>query len=430
MSWVGETDLKAAEEGRVGPVEGVLTDGSFDAAVLLSNYAKWREETYRRRLTARDMPRVHIRHEGLGGDPTDYVAIHNAVVGAQGFVREEFGDDVDMAIHVSSGTPAMHAIWVLLAKTRYPAELIQSSRERGVSTISVPFDIAAEFVPSVLRKTDKKLERISQGLPPETPEFSDILGQSPAINLAKNRARRAAPHSYPVVIEGESGTGKELFARAIHAASPRTDGTFVEVNCGALPADLAESILFGHEKEAFTGATERHHGHFEEANGGTIFLDELGELPLNVQAKLLRTLQEGTVQRMGSSETTPIDVRVVAATNRDLANRVAQGEFRGDLYHRLAVLVIKLPALRERVGDLGLLIDHLLGDVHAQLSDQPGFMPKNLTPGARNLLLNQPWPGNVRQLHNMLVRLAVWSEGELIDKATCTGSGFLDKSAA
>ncbi len=223
------------------------------------------------------------------------------------------------------------------------------------------------------------------------------------------RARRVAMRSVPVLIEGETGTGKELLARAIHRASPRREHAFVAVNCGAIPPELVEAELFGHEKGAFTGAAVHRKGHFQEANGGTLFLDEVGELPKLAQVKLLRTLQEGEVLSVGSSKSKKVDVRVISATNRSLAEEVAHGAFRDDLFHRLAVAVLRLPPLRERPEDLTILVDRLLVQVNREGVEQPGFVEKKLSAGARNLLLTHPWPGNVRELQNTLRRAAIWS---------------------
>ena len=223
------------------------------------------------------------------------------------------------------------------------------------------------------------------------------------------RARRVAPRSVPVLIQGESGTGKELLARAIHRASPRRDRSFLAVNCGAIPAELVESELFGHEKGAFTGADRARVGYFEAADGGSLFLDEVGELSMLAQVKFLRILQDGKVLAVGSRSHRDVDVRIIAATNRSLAGEVAEGRFREDLFYRLAVADLKLPALREREGDLGLLVERLLEQVNGEHANQPGFEPKKISPGARNLLMAHPWPGNVRELLNTLHRTALWS---------------------
>jgi transcriptional regulator with PAS, ATPase and Fis domain len=228
------------------------------------------------------------------------------------------------------------------------------------------------------------------------------------------RARRVAAHAVPVLIEGESGTGKELLARAIHRASPRRDRELIAVNCGAIAPELVESELFGHEKGAFTGATSPRGGYFEAAHGGTLFLDEVGELPAPVQVKLLRSLQEGAIVRVGATHPRKVDVRVVAATNRTLTDEIAAGRFREDLFYRLAVAVLKVPALRDRPGDLGLLIDSLWDTISRDDGGLPRAQPKKLSAGARNALLGHSWPGNVRELVNTLRRAAIWSEGPTI----------------
>uniref|UniRef100_UPI00102B71E6 sigma-54 interaction domain-containing protein n=1 Tax=Candidatus Magnetaquicoccus inordinatus TaxID=2496818 RepID=UPI00102B71E6 len=320
----------------------------------------------------------------------------------------------ELAFHLSPGTPAMAAVWIILAKTRFPAELIESSREHGVRTASVPFDISADFIPDLLRKPDEELERLTAGLPPEAPEFSSIIHRSPDMKRVIARARRVAPRSIPVLIEGESGTGKELLARAIHRASPRRDKPFVAVNCGAISPELVESELFGHEKGAFTGAAVSRTGYFEAAHGGTLFLDEAGELPAPAQVKFLRAIQEGEIVRVGSTTPTPVDVRIIAATNRTLTEEVSQGRFREDLFYRLAVIVLLLPPLRERPGDLGPLVDYLLEQINRESETEPGFEHKKLSVGAKDLLLKHDWPGNVRELQNTLRRATIWSTGATI----------------
>ena len=211
---------------------------------------------------------------------------------------------------------------------------------------------------------------------------------------------RVARTEMTVLLMGESGTGKELVARAIHANSTRARGPFVTVNMAAIPRDLIESELYGHEKGSFTGAVERRPGKFELASGGTLFLDEIGEMPIELQAKLLRVLQEREVDRVGGIRPLPVDVRIVAATNADLARSVEEGRFRRDLYYRLAVVPIRLPPLREREGDVILLARHFVAKYGEQLKGRPVALARDAEP----LLLSHPWPGNVRELQNVVQR--------------------------
>ena len=417
VSWIGTTDLRVPEEGAdvgAGPVAQALEALRFDEARLLTNHEPSAVAPYQSWLQARN-PEVEFQvlQETLSS-PTDFGEIYAAAVRACGAAVEEAPDASSLTFHLSPGTPAMAAIWVILAKTRFPAELIESSRQHGVRVASVPFDISADFLPDLLRRPDRELERLSAGLAPEAPEFDEILHRSAAMKRVVLRARRVAPRSVPVLIEGETGTGKELVARAIHRASPRRGRPFVAVNCGALSPELVESELFGHERGAFTGASARRDGHFVAADGGTLFLDEIGELPLSAQVKLLRALQEGEVLPVGSSRPRTVNVRPIAATNRSLPSEVGAGRFREDLFYRLAVAVLRLPPLRERADDLALLIDRLLERVNRESERQPGHVHKKLSAGARNLLLSHPWPGNVRELQNTLRRAALWSSEETL----------------
>ena len=420
VAWIGQTDLDCAvgrRSGR-GPIASVVEARGFDELVLLTNYEHEQSRAYVDWLRGLTRGNLHLRREKLE-DPTDYRAIHNASARALDFSRDTFGREARLTIHISPGTPAMQAVWVLLAKTRYPAELVQSHEKTGVRTVDVPFDIAAEYIPVVLHETDRKLEALTAAsLPPVAPEFERIIGHSPAVEAARERARRVAPHDVTVLIEGESGSGKELFARAIHAQSRRGRGPFEEVNCGALPDGLVESLLFGHERGAFSGADRTRVGHFESAGGGTLFLDEIGELPPAAQVKILRALQERRVRRLGGDRPIDVDVRIIAATNRDLRAEVTAGRFREDLYYRLATGVIHVPPLRDRHGDLMLLIDHFLAAANRKFADQPAATGhKVLSPKARNLLVQHPWPGNVRELQATIDRLVLWSAGPVITDA-------------
>jgi DNA-binding NtrC family response regulator len=245
------------------------------------------------------------------------------------------------------------------------------------------------------------------------PGAPPIVGRHPRLRAAVRLLERVAPTESTVLLTGESGTGKELFARAVHALSPRRSGPFVAVNCAAIPEQLLENELFGHERGAFTGADRRQPGRFELAAGGTLLLDEVGELSSGVQAKVLRVLEERTFERVGDGRTHRADVRLVAATNRDLSEMVAAGSFRSDLYFRLEVFPIELPPLRERPSDVPDLVRHLI----ARIAERLGATAPRLDPGALEVLAGRSWPGNVRELANVLERAMILCEGGVLDAA-------------
>ena len=240
-----------------------------------------------------------------------------------------------------------------------------------------------------------------------------LVGDSPAIRGVLEAVKRAAPTSATVLITGESGVGKELVARAIHRNSLRARERFIQVNCAAIPDDLIESELFGHEKGSFTGATEKQIGKFEQADRGTIFLDEVGDMSLKTQAKVLRVLQEGEVERLGSARTIKVDVRVIAATNKRLEDEVEKGQFREDLYFRLNVIPVHVPPLRERPGDIAALVRHFLDST----SRENNLRPKRVTDAALAVFERQRWRGNIRELRNTIERLVIMTPGETIDVA-------------
>src|SRR5437870_504966 len=243
--------------------------------------------------------------------------------------------------------------------------------------------------------------------------FADIITRSEAMTAVLRTAQKAATSSIPVLIEGESGVGKELFARAIHGSGERKAKPFVAVNCGAIPDNLVESILFGHEKGAFTGATERHFGKFVEASGGTLFLDEIGELPLAAQVKLLRAIQEGEVDSVGGTKPIRVDARLISAANRSLLAAVKEGRFREDLFYRLHVFPILVPPLRERPEDIPDLVRHFL----ARFAAEEGKRIRAVSAEAMGLLCTHSWPGNVRQLENAMFRAVVLAETDEIGLA-------------
>ena len=244
---------------------------------------------------------------------------------------------------------------------------------------------------SRLKKENRQLKAVIERTRPKV----RMIGDSPQMQQVHRLIERAGPTDKAILIQGESGTGKELVARGLQSSSLRADKPFVTINCAALPEQLVESELFGHEKGSFTGATSTNPGLFEVADGGTIFIDEIGEMPLSLQPKLLRVLEDGSLRRVGSHKERRVDVRLIAATNRDLSEMAAEGQFREDLYYRINVLTIELPSLRERSGDVRMLIDHFLGS-HWSVSEE-----------ARQALESHHWPGNVRQLINVIERATI-----------------------
>lgn len=291
------------------------------------------------------------------------------------------------------------------------ADAVRAMKYGAADYLTKPFD-PDDAVSAIEQALERR--RVASQRHPDAPKPIDsprLIGESDAMKRVFELIERAAQSDATVLVTGESGTGKELVARAIHAKSARASRRFVPVNCGALPENLIESELFGHLRGAFTGAVANKRGLFEEAVGGVLFLDEIGELPLPVQVKLTRALQERAIRRVGGTEEQPIDVRIVAATNVDLARAVEAGRFREDLYYRLHVLSIPLPALRDRRDDIPVLAETLLGRVVAS----SGTKPRTLSPEALDALFAYDWPGNVRQLENALARAIAVSTSDVLD---------------
>jgi DNA-binding NtrC family response regulator len=241
--------------------------------------------------------------------------------------------------------------------------------------------------------------------------FNDLIASAPAMSNALRLGKRGAQSNIPILIEGESGVGKEMIARAIQGESERVGKPFVTVNCGAIPENLVESILFGHEKGSFTGATAKHNGKFLEADGGTLFLDEVAELPLEMQVKLLRAIQEGEIDPVGSRRTQKVNVRLISATNRNMIEMVKAGQFREDLYYRLNVFPIMVPPLRERRDDIPALVTHFI----TRIAAEEGRKVRGVQPSALTMLMAYTWPGNVRQLENTVFRAIVLCETDTLD---------------
>ena len=290
---------------------------------------------------------------------------------------------------------------------------IDAMKAGAYDYISKPFK--QDEVLLALRKAEERehLRRENRALKEElakSQRLGEMLGKSDAIQKVFRTIEKVAAYKTTVLIQGESGTGKELVARAVHRLSPRTDQPFVAVNCGAIPESLLESELFGHRRGAFTDASSDKRGLFEEAHHGTLFLDEIGELPLLLQVKLLRALQEQIIRRLGDTKDTTVDVRVVAATVRDLRQEVEENRFREDLFYRLNVLQVTVPPLRDRPEDVLLLAEHFI----ARNNERLGTQIRGLDPRAQKLLLAYAWPGNIRELENLVERAVVLAEGDTI----------------
>jgi two-component system nitrogen regulation response regulator NtrX len=259
--------------------------------------------------------------------------------------------------------------------------------------------------------TQRQLVREKLELQRTHPGHDDMIGESAALHDIRDTIERVAQTDARLLIVGENGTGKELVARAVHGKSRRAGMAFVEVNCAAIPEELIESELFGHVKGSFTGAIANRTGKFEQADAGTLFLDEIGDMSLAAQAKVLRVLQEGKLEKVGGNETRLVDVRVIAATNKDLLEEASRGQFREDLYYRLNVVPIPVPPLRERRDDIPLLVDYFL----KRVADSLGQRPKVVAPGALDVMRRHHWPGNVRELRNLVERMVILSRGERIE---------------
>lgn len=335
----------------------------------------------------------------IASEPPDLVLLDLVMPGRSGLdlLADLQERDVRAPVIVLTGTNTVNAA-------------VEAMKRGAADFMTKPFELDALRLKVRDRLEKRELQDEVERLRDEVEERQQLgrmVGRSDVMRTVFRTVERIAKAEATVLVTGESGTGKELVARAIHDLSPRAEGPFIAVNCGAIPSELIESELFGHEKGAFTGATERRVGRFEAANSGTLFLDEIGELDQAVQVKLLRVLQERTFERVGSSQSMTVDVRIVTATNRDLQEEIKNGNFREDLYYRVAVVPVALPALRERREDIRLLAKTFL----ARLGPE-----KKLSPAAIGSLENYTWPGNVRELENAIEYSIALCESDTIDQ--------------
>lgn len=417
FAWLGNTDIRLISQQNpddTGPIGYAIKEFGFSHFVLLSTFDKNVIKSYRLEFERHFKCNIETFPISLPS-PIDFSAIYEADVKVIQEIKNKFRNDVfNITYHLSPGTPAMAAVWMLIANSVHPGELIEVSKEEGAKKVLVPFDISADYIPFGQSSFKKDYLELLEAKPPDIPEFSIIIHRCDEMKQALRQAYRLARFDVPVLLLGESGTGKELFAKAIHQSSERREKNMVTINCGAIPGELVESELFGYVKGAFTNALRDKTGQIEAADSGTLFLDEMGDLPLLVQVKLLRALQDGVITPVGSVKEKRVDFRLIAATNQDLFQLIRQNSFRKDLFHRIAVGVIKLPALRNRQGDLSLLTDSIEKQINQKFSKYDGWKYKKFSAGAKKIILSYYWPGNIRELQNTLTRMMLWEEGETV----------------
>lgn len=414
LTWLGRHDLDAGGQGLLGAVASIAlgVDWPFDEIRILVN--DWSDELsgyedwLREKLASQKRKATISFRECYLESPIDYPSIYSVC-------REELAalsnEKTKVTLNLTSGTPAMIANWLLLGKGIYDTKLVQTSRQSGLSVVELPFDISLEY----LGRQDSYLGAIASSTPEIDVHFEHLQSKSAAMQEAVELAKKLAARSVPVIIQGETGTGKEVMAEAIHSSSMRSGKVLVAVNCAAIPETLIDSQLFGHRKGAFTGADSNREGYFDEADGGTLFLDEIGELSLAAQAKLLRALQKNEITAVGDSKPHRVDVRIIAATHRDLLSMIEQGDFREDLFYRLAIGIVQLPPLRQRLEDIPRLAEVLMEQLNEEAQTQPGYISKNISKSAINFIEKQRWPGNIRELWNTLLRASIWSDGSELD---------------
>lgn len=400
-----------------GPILSLARERSFNQIVLFStpNTIDLTEQTSRCLKDRFSGLKVSIRHLPLE-DPTNYVEILKGLRYVYSEIAQE-NIEARYLISVTSGTPQMHACWLLLvASGEIPGTILNVRPKRFASPerpLITEVRLDQPTFPEIRPKREFDIKSQSSGGPEDKMraalENEDIIGSHPGFLSAVETATALAHSDVPILILGESGTGKELFAGLIHRLSDRSAGPFVAINCAAIPNQLAESFLFGHRRGAFTGAVKDQIGKFDASNGGTLFLDELAELELEIQAKLLRVLQDGMVEPLGEEKGHKVNVRLIAATNRDVGLAISEGTFRRDLYYRLNIGEIRLPSLRERRSDIPILALYFLDELNRRLK-----IPKTFSPDALAFLQGQEWPGNIRELRNIIHRAVLISRERII----------------
>ncbi|MBI4661629.1 MAG: sigma 54-interacting transcriptional regulator [Verrucomicrobia bacterium] len=402
-------------ESRSGPILSVLAERSFDVIYLFSTprMAEVSRETQREIKTRYAQTKAQVLDVPLK-DPTNYLGILRQLRGHFGRIHRDHAE-AEYAIAVSSGTPQMHACWLMLAASgEIPATILQTTSPEflpeGAHCVR-EIDLSAGEFPHISVRANQSLESSVEDDLASVRRDLGIVGDAPSFLKALGEAATYAEYDdIHVLLLGETGTGKECFTRLIHQLSSRSSQPLVTVNCSSIPSELAESQLFGHKKGSFTGASSDQDGKFKVADGGVLFLDELGELSLSAQAKLLRALEYGEIEPVGARKPVNVNVRVIAATNRDLRQRVSEGAFRQDLYQRFGATVT-IPPLRQRKSDIPTLALHLLGEWNRRHQKQ-----RSLSAKALNALSRHLWPGNIRELRRVILQSAMLCEKAVLSE--------------
>ncbi len=412
MSFNGNQD-PFASSGSEGPVLSLVSEKKWDKVILFYTSANEEKAMQTKAEILARAPSVEVIPIVFPiEDPTDYRSILDGL--REGFA-EIHESGAQYYISASSGTPAMHACWLLLASSgEIPARVIQTRNPRyireGQERVT-EIDPRERFFPVVEQRIAmKSLPPLNDDIFQAALQKAGIIGSHPDLREALEVAAKVARTDETILVLGESGTGKELFARFIHEVSLRREKAFIPVNCGAIPENLIESELFGARKGAYTGASADKIGIFEAADGGSVFLDEIGDLPLHLQVKLLRTIENGEIQVVGAPQSKKVNVRIIAATNAAIQKAVADGRFREDLYYRISSFIIRLPTLNQRRTDIPVLSRHFFS--HYRKKFQKDL---ELSQEAIFGLQNHHWKGNIRELRNIIKRLVLLTDGELID---------------
>lgn len=407
VSWIGFNDVNSLNNlDSVGPIRSFLNSdlsGEINEHHFLYNDSEqlnthdfrcFLEETYPLRMFFHDVGKIN---------PTDYKSIYEVVTPVLESIRNnKKNKTISWHFHTSPGTPQMSSIWLLLGASEYPAQLYQSYNNE-VKPIDIPFNIDAQYVEKLRDKADMRLYSSINDMS----GISSISHKSEIMKGTLETAFKIAIRDVPAFILGETGTGKEEFAKLIHKNSKRSEKPFYAVNCAAIPENLIESTLFGYEKGAFTGAADAKVGIFESCNGGTVFLDEIGDLSLSAQTKILRVLQEFEIQRVGAVKPIKVDVRLISATHKDPVKLINEGRFREDLFHRISIGLFKLPPLRDRSEDILSLAEFFLDETNSMFSKDSEIYPyehKKLSSDTKKFIISYSWPGNVRALKNTIIR--------------------------